>query len=81
MIGIITFVGKIRHGLETVDEVMRKRDVVALSGRADQSDWKAECFCGSMDFGAQSTARPTQAWASPFERRARLVCPLKNDPF
>lgn len=76
MIGIIAFVGKSSPGFEAIDEVMGKGDVVVLSGRADQSDWKAERFCRSMDLRAQAAARPTQALGirPPFSLRAPAAC-------
>lgn len=52
MIRIVTFVGDLGIGGETVDQFMGKSDVVALSGRPDQTDRKAESFGGGMDFGA-----------------------------
>jgi hypothetical protein len=36
-------------------------NVVALAGRCDQANRKAQGFGGSVDFGAQAAARPAQA--------------------
>ena len=61
MIGIISLVGEGRRGLDAVNQVMGNRDVVALAGRADQSDGKPKRLGGGMDLGAQAAARPAQA--------------------
>lgn len=76
MIGIVALVGDCRFGLDTVDQVMGKRDVVALAGRSDQADGKAERLGGGMDFGAQAAARPAQALGirPPLTLRAPAAC-------
>lgn len=61
MVGIVTFVGQNGSGLETVDKIMSKGDVIALSRTGNQADRKAKRFRRSMDFRRQSAARPTQA--------------------
>ncbi len=76
MVGIVSLVGEGRLGLDTVDQIMGKRDVVALAGRADQSDGKPERFGGGMDLGAQAAARPTQTLGirPPLTLRAPAAC-------
>jgi hypothetical protein len=56
MIGIISLVGDGNLGLDAVDQVVGEGDVVALSGRADQADGKAERLGGGVDPGAQAAA-------------------------
>lgn len=76
MVGIVSLVGEGRLGLDTVDQVMGKRDVVALAGRAYQSDGKSERLGSGMDFCAQAAARPTQALGirPPLALRAPAAC-------
>jgi hypothetical protein len=76
VVGVISLVGDSGIGVDTVDQIMGKGDVVALAGRADQADRKAERLGGGMDLGAQAAARPTQAlgMSPPFERRTPAAC-------
>lgn len=81
MIGIIALVGNSSLGLEAIDEVMGKGNVIALPWRADQSDGKAERFCCGMDLGAQTAARLTQALGIrppfPYARRQHADEPAR----
>jgi len=76
MSSIIALVGQEGAGVETVDEIMSGRDVVALSRRADQAKRQAERIAGSMDLGAQPAPRPTQALGirPPLTLRAPAAC-------
>lgn len=76
MVGIVAFVSDGGIGIDTVNEVMGKGDVVALSGRADQAYRKAERFGCGMDLGAQATARPAKALGirPPLILRAPAAC-------
>ena len=60
MIGIISLVGDSGFGVDAVDQVVGKGDVVALAGRTDQADGQAKRLGGGVDFGAQAAARPAQ---------------------
>ena len=76
MVGIVSLVGEGCLGLDTVDQVMGEGDVVALAGRADQTDGQSERLGSGMDLGAQAAARPTQALGirPPFALRAPAAC-------
>ena len=76
MIRIVTFVGDRGIGGETVDQLMGKSDVVALSRRPDQTDRKTKSFGGSMDFGAQAATRPAKTLGirPPLTLRAPAAC-------
>lgn len=52
MIGIVALVGQQGVSFDAFNEIMSKNDVIALSGRADQTNWKAERVCGGVDLGA-----------------------------
>lgn len=52
MVGVVSLVGDCRFSCDALDQVMGKGDVVALAGRADQAQRKAESFGGSVDLGA-----------------------------
>ena len=76
MVGIISLVGDCCIGVDAVDQVMGKGDVVALPGRADQAQRKAEGFGGGVDLGAQAAARPAQTLGirPPLTLRAPAAC-------
>ena len=76
MVGVIALVGNGRAGVEAVDKIMGKGNVVALAGSADQTDRIAKRIAGGMDFGAQATPRPAQALGirPPFSLRAPAAC-------
>lgn len=76
MIRVITLVGDGRSSGDAVDQVMSKSDVVALTGRADQTDRKTEGFRGGVDFGAQAAAGPAQTLGirPPLTLRAPAAC-------
>lgn len=76
MVGVVALVGDCRFGLDAVDQVMGKGDVVALAGRGDQADGKAQRLGGGMDLGAQAAARPAQALGirPPLTLRAPAAC-------
>ena len=76
MVGVISLVGDGGIGVDTVDQIMGKGDVVALAGRADQSDRQAERLGGGVDLGAQASARPAQAlgMSPPLTVRAPAAC-------
>jgi hypothetical protein len=76
MVGIIALIGDRGAGFEAVDELVREGDVVAVSGRADQADWITQRITGSMDLGAQPTARPAQTLGirPPFALGAPAAC-------
>lgn len=76
MISVIAHVGQQGIGIDAFDEIMGKGDIVALSGRADQAERKAERVCGGVDFGAQPAARPAQALGirPPLTLRAPAAC-------
>lgn len=76
MIGIVSFVGDGCLGLDAVDELMSKSDVVALAGCSNEANGKAQRFRRSMDFSAQAAARPAQALGirPPLTLRAPAAC-------
>ena len=76
MVSVVAFVGDRGVGLETVDKIMRKRDVVTLARTGQQPHRVAERIASGVDLGAQSAARPAQALGirPPFERRAPAAC-------
>lgn len=76
MISVMALVSEECLRVETVDEVVRQSDVIALSRRSDQADWQAQRLASGMDFGTQSAARPTQALGirPPFSLRAPAAC-------
>ena len=76
VIGVVSLVGDGGIGIDTVDQVVGEGDVVTLTGRADQTNRKAERLGGGVDFGAQAASRPAQALGicPPFERRAPAAC-------
>jgi hypothetical protein len=65
VVGVISLVGDRGLGLDAVDQVMNESDVVALAGRGDQANRKAESLCSGVDRGAQAAAKPTQALGMP----------------
>ena len=76
MVGIIALVGNRRARSKAVDEIVREGDVIALPGRADQTDRVAETIASGMDFGTQPAPRPAQALGirPPFALRAPAAC-------
>ena len=60
VVGIISFVGNGDLGVDAIDQIVGEDNVIALAGRADQSQRKAKGLGGGMDLGAQSAARPAQ---------------------
>ena len=76
VIGIVSFVGDCHFGLDAVDQIVGEGDVVALSGRGDQANGKAERLGGGMDLGAQAATRPAQALGirPPLTLRAPAAC-------
>lgn len=75
-IGVVAFVGDGGAGLEALDKIMGKGNVVALPGAGQQTHRIAERIAGGVDLGAQAAARPAQALGirPPFERRAPAAC-------
>jgi hypothetical protein len=67
MISVIALVGDHHVRSETVDKIVCEGDVVALPGRADQTDRIAKTIASGMDFGAQTAPRAAQALG---------ICPL-----
>lgn len=76
MVGVISLVGDGGLGIDAVDQVMGERDVVALAGRADETDGEPERLGGGVDLGAQAAARPAQALGirPPLTLRAPAAC-------
>ena len=76
MLSVIALVSEDGLRFEAVDEVVCQSDVIALSRRSDQADWKAQRLTSGMDLRAQSAARPTQALGirPPFSLRAPAAC-------
>lgn len=76
MIDIVSLVGEGRAGVDAIDQIMGKRDVVSLSGRGDQANGKTKGLGGGMDFSAQAAARPAQALGirPPLTLRAPAAC-------
>ena len=76
MVGIVSLVGDGGLGLDALDQIMSESDVVALAGRAEQADRKAEGFGGGVDLGAQPAPRPAQALGirPPLTLRAPAAC-------
>src|SRR5690606_30547738 len=76
VVGVVSLVVDGGIGIEAVDQVMGKGDVVALSGRADHVYGKAKGFGGGMDLGAQASARPAQTLGLrlPSTLRATAAC-------
>jgi hypothetical protein len=70
MIGVL--VGDRDVGFEAVDQLVREGDVVALSGRADQTHRIANRVAGGVDLGAQAFARPAKALRMRPASRYRL---------
>ena len=60
MIGVVSLVGNGGFGLDAVDELVREGDVVALPGRGNQANGKAQSLGGGVDLGAQAATRPAQ---------------------
>jgi hypothetical protein len=61
MVGIIAFVGDCRGSDNAIDKLGGEGDVIALTGRADQTDRIAEGIASRVEFGAQPAPRPVQA--------------------
>jgi len=76
VIGIVSFIGDGRFCIDAVDQIVSEGDVVALAGRADQADGKAQSLGGGVDFCAQTAARPAQALGirPPLALRAPAAC-------
>lgn len=76
VVGVVSLVADGGIGVETIDQVMSEGDIVALAGRADQADRKAERLGGNMNLGAQAAARPAQALGirPPLTLRAPAAC-------
>jgi hypothetical protein len=76
MVGVVALIGNRRAGVEAVDKIMGKGNVVALAGSTDQADRIAKRIAGGMDFGAQPAPRPAQALGirPPFSLRAPVAC-------
>jgi hypothetical protein len=76
MVGVISLVGDGGFGLDAVDKIVGEGDVVALTGRADQANGKAERLGGGMDLGAQAAARSAQTLGirPPLTLRAPAAC-------
>ena len=76
MVGVISLVGDGAVGVDAVDQVVSEGNVVALAGRGDEADGKAESFGCGVDFGAQAAARPAQALGirPPLTLRAPAAC-------
>lgn len=76
VICVVSLVGDCRIGVDALDQVMSKSNVVALAGRADQADRQAKRLGGDVDLGAQAAARPPQALGirPPLTLRAPAAC-------
>jgi hypothetical protein len=76
VIGIVSFVADGGIGVEAIDQVMSEGDIVALAGRANQADRKAERLGGGVNLGAQAAARPAQTLGirPPLTLRAPAAC-------
>jgi hypothetical protein len=76
MVRVIAFVGDGGFGVDAVDQIMGKGDVVALARRADQANRQTERLGGGVDLGAQAAARPAQALGirPPLTLRAPAAC-------
>jgi len=76
MIGVVALVGDRNVGFEAVDQFVGEGDVVALSGRTDQTHRIAEGVAGGVDLCAQASAGPAKALGMrpPFCRLAPAAC-------
>jgi hypothetical protein len=76
VVGIIALIGDRYARRDAIDKIMRKSDVIALSGSADQTDRIAESVAGGVNFGTQPAPRPAQALGicPPFALRAPAAC-------
>ena len=76
VIGVVSLVADGGFGVETIDQVMSEGDIVALAGRSDQADRKAERLGSGVNLGAQAAARAAQALGirPPLTLRAPAAC-------
>ena len=76
MIGVVALIGDRDAGIEAVDQLVRKGDVVALALANRSGDRITERIAGSVDFGAQASAGAAKALGirPPFCRRAPAAC-------
>ena len=76
VIGVLTLIGDGGIRDEAFDQIMREGDVVALAWRTDQPNRIAKRIASSVDFRAQSAARPAQPLGigPPFSVRAPAAC-------
>ena len=76
MIGVVSLVGDSGLGVDVIDQVVGKGDVVALAGRTNQAQGEAERLGSGVDLGTQAAARAAQTLGirPPLILRAPAAC-------